>query len=52
MRNHALMADALQNVLKPGLAARITELGAGDGRFFLRVADRLRTVGEVSSRRS
>ncbi len=49
MRNHALMADALQNVLNPGLAARITELGAGDGRFFLRVAERLRTVGWVSS---
>ena len=49
MRNHALMADALQNVLNPGLGARITELGAGDGRFFLRVADLLRTVGEVSS---
>jgi hypothetical protein len=49
MRNHALMAGALQNVLNPGLAARITELGAGDGRFFLRVADRLRAVGEVSS---
>jgi len=49
MRNHALMADALQNVLNPGLPTRITELGAGDGRFFQHVADRLRTVGEASS---
>ncbi len=49
MRNHALMADALQNVLNPGVSARITELGAGDGKFFLRVAERLRTVAGLSS---
>ena len=49
MRNHALMADALRNELNPRLPARITELGAGDGMFFLRVADRLRAVDGVSA---
>ena len=49
MRNHALMADALRNELNPRLPARMTELGAGDGRFFLHMADRLRTLGGVSS---
>jgi hypothetical protein len=49
MRNHVIMADALRNEIKPGLAARITDLGAGDGRFFLRVAARLHTVGGVTS---
>ena len=49
MRNHALMADALRNELNPRLPARITELGAGDGRFFLGVADRLRTVRGASA---
>ncbi len=48
MRNHALMADALRNEPNPRWPARMTELGAGDGRFFLRVAECLGTVGGAS----
>jgi len=49
MRNHALMAEALQNELNTRLPARIADLGAGDGMFFLSVAERLSTVGGSSS---
>jgi hypothetical protein len=45
MRHPALMADALRNNWN-GLAPRqITELGAGDGDFLLRVAQRLGSFG-------
>ena len=37
MRNHAIMAGALQRHL-PRAPKKITELGAGDGKFLLRVA--------------
>ena len=37
MRNHAIMAGALQSHL-PRAPKKITELGAGDGKFLLRVA--------------
>ena len=37
MRNHAIMAGALQRHL-PRAPKQITELGAGDGKFLLRVA--------------
>ena len=41
MRNHVIMASALKNNLN-GLAPRqITELGAGDGDFLLRVAEKI-----------
>jgi len=49
MRNHALMANVLRNELNPRLPAHITELGAGDGRFFLSVVEHLRTAGGASS---
>ena len=38
MRHHAIMADTLQNVLAGHPLEHITELGAGDGNFLLRVA--------------
>lgn len=38
MRQHALMADALKEALNSHAPAQITELGAGDGTFLLRVA--------------
>ena len=41
MRNHVTMADALQNVLNHQAPGQITELGAGDGNFLLRVAQKL-----------
>jgi hypothetical protein len=39
MRNHAIMARALQNNLNGHEPKQITELGAGDGNFLLRVAE-------------
>jgi hypothetical protein len=41
MRNHAIMAGALQQVLHLRAPGQITELGAGDGIFFLRVAQKI-----------
>ena len=45
MRHHAIMADALQKALNrhtPGRTfGQITELGAGDGYFLLRVAQKI-----------
>jgi hypothetical protein len=41
MRNHAVMADALQNALTSRAPGQITELGAGDGNFLLRVAQKI-----------
>ena len=45
MRHHAIMADALQKALNrhtPGRASgQITDLGAGDGNFLLRVAQQI-----------
>jgi hypothetical protein len=38
IRNHSIMADALQNNLNGQTPKKITELGAGDGDFLLRVA--------------
>ena len=40
MRNHAIMANALQN-FSPAVPQSIIELGAGDGKFLLRVAQRI-----------
>ena len=48
MRNHAIMADALKNALNGRAPGQITELGAGDGNFLLRVAQKIR-VGQASS---
>jgi hypothetical protein len=41
MRNHELMATALQNNFQGHSLQRITELGAGDGNFFLRVVEKI-----------
>ena len=41
MRNHAVMADALQEALNRHTPRQITELGAGDGHFLLRVAQKI-----------
>ncbi len=41
MRNHALMAGALQNQLNGQAPKQITELGAGDGNFLLQVAHKI-----------
>jgi hypothetical protein len=41
MRNHSIMADALKNNLNGRVPERITELGAGDGDFLLRVAKQI-----------
>jgi len=41
MRNHAVMADALQKALTRHTPGQITELGAGDGHFLLRVAQKI-----------
>jgi hypothetical protein len=38
MRNHAIMANALQSALSGQAPKQITELGTGDGDFLLRVA--------------
>ena len=45
MRNHAIMADALQAAANGRTTKRIVELGAGDGDFLLRVAQRLSAFG-------
>ena len=41
MANHAIMAKALQNNLNRFTPRQITELGAGDGNFLLRVAQKI-----------
>ena len=41
MRQHVLMADALKNALNGHAPGHITELGAGDGNFLLRVAQKI-----------
>ncbi len=41
MRQHALMADALKNALNGHAPGHLTELGAGDGTFLLRVAQKI-----------
>ncbi len=41
MRNHSMMADALKNNLNGQTPKKIIELGAGDGNFLLRVAEKL-----------
>ena len=48
MRNHELMARALKKNLDGHAAGQITELGAGDGNFLLRVAQKIK-VGQASS---
>jgi hypothetical protein len=40
MRNHAILAKALMDNF-PGTPKQITELGAGDGHFLLRVAEKM-----------
>jgi hypothetical protein len=51
MRNHAIMANALQTAVNGRAPGHIVELGAGDGDFLLRVARRLSSFG-VPSRTS
>jgi hypothetical protein len=51
MRNHAIMANALQTAANGQTPKQIVELGAGDGDFLLRVARRLSSFG-VPSRTS
>src|SRR5271170_1534873 len=41
MRNHSVMADALKNNLNGQAPKKFTELGAGDGNFLLRVAQKI-----------
>jgi 2-polyprenyl-6-methoxyphenol hydroxylase-like FAD-dependent oxidoreductase len=41
MRNHSIMTDALKNNLIGHAPNKITELGAGDGKFLLAVAKKL-----------
>jgi hypothetical protein len=41
MRNHVLMANALRKVLNDCTAGQIAELGAGDGDFLFRVAQKV-----------
>jgi hypothetical protein len=41
MRNHAIVADALQKALNHHAPGQITELGAGDGNFLLCVAQKI-----------
>ena len=48
MRNHAIMADALQTAANSQLPKQIIELGSGDGDFLLRVAQRLSSFGAPS----
>ena len=48
MRHHAIMAGALKNNLNGFAPEQITELGAGDGTFLLRVARKIR-AGQASS---
>jgi len=49
MRNHAIMAQALRENLSSA-PQRITELGAGDGNFQLRLAKKLRHWRDVNVR--
>ncbi len=49
MHHHAIMADVLQNTLNHHAPGQITELGAGDGNFLLRVAQKIK-MGRTSSR--
>ena len=51
MRNHAIMANALQTAVNGRAPGPIVELGAGDGDFLLRVARRLSSL-EVPARSS
>jgi hypothetical protein len=48
MRHHAIMAGALQGRLNGPAPKQITELGAGDGKFLLRVAQQLAAFGVPS----
>jgi hypothetical protein len=41
MRNHAIMAKALQTALNGCAPKQITDLGAGDGHFLVRVAKKI-----------
>jgi hypothetical protein len=41
MRNHSIMARALENNWNGSAPRQITELGAGDGNFLLRVAQKI-----------
>ena len=41
MRNHAIMANALQTAVNGRTPKQIVELGAGDGDFLLRVAQKI-----------
>lgn len=41
MRHHVIMADALQKNVSDHAPKKITELGAGDGNFLLRVAEKI-----------
>ena len=45
MRNHAIMANALQTAVNGQTPKQIIELGSGDGDFLLRVAQRLSSFG-------
>ena len=49
MRNHAIMANALQTTANGQTPKRIVELGAGDGDFLLRVAQRVTGSGAPAS---
>ena len=49
MRNHAIMANSLQTAANGHTPKQIIELGAGDGDFLLRVAQRLSSFGIPSS---
>ena len=49
MRNHAIMADALQAAANGRTPKRIVELGAGDGDFLLRVAQLVTGNGAPAS---
>jgi hypothetical protein len=42
MANHTIMAEALQNVFSDHAPAQLNEIGAGDGTFLLRVAQKIR----------
>lgn len=44
MRHHVIMADVLQSALNRRAPGQITELGAGDGNFLFRVAQKLSPV--------
>jgi hypothetical protein len=48
MHNHAIMANALQTAANGQTPKQIVELGAGDGDFLLRVAQRLLSLGDPS----